>query len=104
MKVYPFTHQYHSAIANVPINRFKKLPVRLSHVVGPARVRLVEVVGLQPEIAGDVGEKVVQREESPVGRLGNLGFFLGKLEILIVALSKSTYQSQGSRVQLPVGA
>ena len=37
-------------------------------------------------------------------RLGNLGFFLGQLEILIVALSKSTYQSQGSRVQLPVGA
>ena len=37
-------------------------------------------------------------------RLGNSGFFLGKLEILIVALSKSTYQSQGSRVQLPVGA
>ena len=37
-------------------------------------------------------------------RLGNLGFFLGKLEILIVALSKSTYQSQRSRVQLPVGA
>ena len=37
-------------------------------------------------------------------RLGNLGFFLGKLEILIVALSKSNYQSQGSRVQLPVGA
>ena len=41
---------------------------------------------------------------SIIFRLGNLGFFLGKLEILIVALSKSTYQSQGSRVQLPVGA
>ena len=37
-------------------------------------------------------------------RLGNLGFFLGKLEILIVALSKSTYQSQGSRVHPPVDA
>ena len=39
-----------------------------------------------------------------ITRLGNLGFFLGILEILIVALSKSTYQSQVSRVQLPVGA
>ena len=39
-----------------------------------------------------------------MSRLGNLGFFLFKLEILIVALSKSTYQSQRSRVQLPVGA
>ena len=37
-------------------------------------------------------------------RAGHLGFFLGKLEILIVALSKSTYQSQRSRVQLPAGA
>ena len=39
-----------------------------------------------------------------MSRAGNLGFLLGKLEILIVALSNSTYQSQRPRVQLPVGA
>ena len=39
-----------------------------------------------------------------ISRLGNSRTFQGKFEILIVALSKSTFQSQRSRVQVPVGA
>ena len=39
-----------------------------------------------------------------MSRLGNSRTFQGKFEILIVALSKSTNQSQRSRVQVPLGA
>ena len=45
-----------------------------------------------------------QGRKTLITRLGNLGFFLGKPEILIVALSKNTYQRQRCGVQLPVGA